>query len=456
MRPHLVVIGGGITGLSAAWTAARHGAGFSDGCDVTVIEREAEAGGKARTHRNGGWLAEGGPAGFLSGRPAIERIIAEAELTDEVVTANKAAAHRFVYFNSALRRVVPNPVGLVTAGLLDVRGALRLLGEPFVPTRRSGPEESVWDFAARRIGAQAADRLVAPMTLGIYAGDAHQLSLPSAFPRMAALESEHGSLVRGLIAKRGRMATGTLTSFRDGLQTLPRELSRRGRFATQTRRAVRALAHDGARWSVSVEGGPALVADAVVIAVEAWAAAPLLDGVAPPSAAALRQFDYPPVTVVSLGFAPGDASGVPNGFGVLITRGEGLRALGNLWDSQFFPSRSPSGHLLLRAMLGGAVDRDAGTLDDEAAVALVRRELARLYGTVAAPVFRHVVRWPRAIPQYTVGHADRVRAVRDGLRAQPGLFIAGSALDGIAFADAAASGVNAAEDALRWLRTTRS
>lgn len=452
MRPHVVVIGGGITGLSAAWTAARLGAGLPDGADVTLLERDAEPGGKARTHRDGDWLAEGGPGGFLSGRPAIERIIEEAGLAGEVITADAAAARRFVYFNGALRRVVATPVGLVRAGLLDVRGAARLCGEPFIATRRSGPEETVWEFAARRIGAQAADRLVAPMTLGIYAGDARQLSLPSAFPRMAALEAEHGSLVRGLIAKRGRMATGTLTTMRRGLQTLPLTLAARGRFATRTGAPALAISRDHAGWRVSIAGDEALRADALIVATEAWAAAPLLAAVAPEASAALNAIYCPPVTVVTLGYPHHAAGAVPLGFGVLITRGEGLRALGNLWDSHFFPSRSPSGHLLLRAMLGGAVDPAAGALDDDAAIALVREEMRRMYGTEAAPAFAHVTRWARAIPQYTLGHATRVRTIRDAIAVHGGLYVAGSALDGVAFADAAASGVTAAEAAVERLR----
>ncbi len=452
MRPHLVVIGGGITGLAAAWTVARSGAGLPDGLQVTVLECDAEVGGKARSHRDGEWLAEDGPGGFLSGRPALERIIREAALDGETVTAAAAAARRFVYFNGALRRVRPSPVGLVRAGLLDVRGALRLLGEPFVARRETGPEESVWEFAARRIGPQAADRLVAPMTLGVYAGDARQLSLPSAFPRMAALEADHGSLVRGLIAKRGRMASGTLTTFRGGLQALPHALAARGRFAVRTGAPVQALSPHGGGWRLGTAHDEPIHADAVIIATEAWAAAPLLDHFATTAADALRDIHCPPVTVVSLGFAPGDTPGVPRGFGVLIARGERIRSLGNLWDSQFFPSRSPSGHLLLRAMLGGAVDPDAGALDDDAAIALVREEGRRLYGTTALPTFTRVVRWPRAIPQYTVGHAQRLQTVRAALAAHRGLFIAGSALDGVAFADAATSGVAAAEAAATWLR----
>ena len=341
---------------------------------------------------------------------------------------------------------------LVRAGLLDARGALRLLKEPFIAARRSGPEESVWGFTARRIGPQAADRLVAPMTLGIYAGDATQLSLPSAFPRMAALEADYGSLVRGLIAKRGRMATGTLTTFRGGLQTLPRALAAHGRFATRTGVSVKALTRDGPRWRVAIDGAEPLHADAVIIATEAWAAVPLVEILAPDAARALRNIDCPPVTVVSLGYSYDAAPGIPVGFGVLIARGERLRMLGNLWDSHVFAARSPAGHVLLRAMLGGAVDPSAGQLDDEAAIDLVRAEVQMIYGTFATPSFTNVVRWPRAIPQYTVGHADRVRTIRNALASHRGLFIAGSALDGVAFADASASGVAAGNEAARLLR----
>lgn len=449
----LVVVGGGITGLAAAWTARRLAVQIPDGLDIVVLEKDHQVGGKARSPMDRGWLLESGPGGFLSGRAELSRLIEDAGLASLATTANAAAARRFIYRAGALREIVPNPVGFARSGILSPAGLLRFLGEPFIPRRREGTEETVWDFAARRLGAEIADRLIMPMTLGIFAGDAKRLSLPAAFPRMHALERDHGSLIRGLIAKRGKTASGTLTSFPEGIETLPRTLAGRGGFSVRCGAAVAAMERDGTGWQVRVEGDATpLVADGVVLAGEPWAMAPLLQPLSAAAAEDLEGIYCPPVTVVGLGYAEPDCPTVPRGFGVLISRGEGYRMLGNLWDSYIFPHRSPDGHVLIRLMLGGAVDPDAGRLSEKEAIALARSEVARMYGITATPRFEHAVRWPRAIAQYELGHLARVSRIEAAVRALGGVVIGGSGLHGVSFADAAVNGVRCGEEVVERLR----
>lgn len=449
----LVVVGGGITGLAAAWTARRLAGQIPDGLDIVVLEKDRQVGGKARSPMDRGWLVESGPGGFLNGRPELTRLIEEAGLAQHATPANAAAARRFIYRAGALREIVPNPVGFARSGILSPAGLLRFLGEPFMPRRRDEADETVWNFAARRLGEEIADRLIMPMTLGIFAGDAKRLSLAAAFPRMHALEREHGSLIRGLIAKRGKTAAGTLTSFPEGIETLPRTLAGRGGFSVRCGAEVAAIARDGAHWQVRVEGDATpLVADGVVLAGEPWAMAPLLRPLSATAAALLDGIYCPPVTVVGLGYASADCPAVPHGFGVLITRGEGYRMLGNLWDSYIFPHRSPDGHVLIRLMLGGAVDPDAGRLSEDEAIGLARTEVARMYGITAMPRFERAVRWPQAIAQYELGHLTRVSRIDTAVRALGGIVIGGSGLHGVSFADAAVSGVRCGEAAVDSLR----
>lgn len=444
----LVVVGGGIAGLAAAWTAQRRAAAVPGGLDVVLLERDAEVGGKARSLDGDGWLVEAGPGGFLDGRPELTQLIAASGLADACLPAAAASARRFIVHGGRMREIVANPVGFARSGLLGPAALLRILGEPFVPARRNGTDETVWAFAARRLGPQVADRLILPMALGIFAGDARRLSLPAAFPRMAALERDHGSLIRALIARRGETRSGPLTSFRDGLQTLPRALARRGGFTVRCNAAVRALVRRDSGWAVVVDGdAEPLPADAVVLAGEPFAMAALLREHDPAAAADLDAIPCPPVAVVALGYGREALAAVPRGFGVLIARGEGFRMLGNLWESYLYPGRSPAGHVLIRAMYGGAVDAEAGALSEDHVLALGRAEVARLYGLTAAPRFQRVVRWPRAIPQYELGHLDRVARIEHAVAALPGLHVAGNGLHGIAFADAAASGVRAGERA---------
>jgi oxygen-dependent protoporphyrinogen oxidase len=456
MTQRLVVVGGGIAGLAAAWAARDAASRRGQALDILVLERDDVVGGKARTHAHDGWLVEGGPSGFLDGRPALERLIEGAGLVAEVVPAGDASKHRFIFREGRMRAVAPNPVSLVLNRMVSPFGMLRMMVEPIVPRGRDQGDETVWAFAARRFGAEVADRLVSPMALGIFAGDARRLSLGSAFPRTAALEQEHGSLIRGMIAKRGRMASGALKSFRGGMQSLPRALAERGGFLVRCRADVHVLQRADKGWRVGVAGDRELVqADAVVLAGEPWATAALLR---PHDSEAAQQLDAipcPAVTVVALGFGAADAARVPAGFGVLIAQAQGFRMLGNLWETNLYPGRGPEGHVLIRAMLGGAVDHDAGAMSESHALALVREEVARMYGITGRPVFEQVVRIPRAIPQYEVGHRDRVASVERALSRLSGLHATGFGLRGVAFADAATDGVNSGERAALELLASR-
>lgn len=444
----LVVVGGGIAGLAAAWTAQRGAAAVPGGLEVVLLERGAEVGGKTRSLDGDGWLVEAGPGGFLDGRAELTQLIDACGLADARLPADAASARRFIFRAGRMREIVANPIGFARSGLLGPAAMLRVLAEPFVPARRDGTDETVWAFAARRLGPQVADRLILPMALGIFAGDAHRLSLPAAFPRMAALERDHGSLIRALIARRGKTSSGRLTSFRDGLQTLPRALAHRGRFTVRCAADVLALVRRGSGWGVVVAGdAEPLPADAVVLAGEPFAMAALLREHDPAAAADLDAIPCPPVAVVALGYGGEALAAVPRGFGVLVARGEGFRMLGNLWESYLYPGRSPAGHVLVRAMYGGSVDAEAGALPEDQLLVLARAEVARLYGLRAAPRYERVVRWPRAIPQYELGHLDRVARIEQAVAALPGLHVAGNGLHGIAFADAAVSGVRAGERA---------
>jgi oxygen-dependent protoporphyrinogen oxidase len=383
----------------------------------------------------------------------------EAGLGERRLVANPAAARRFLVRGGRMRLVPLNPLRFAAAGILGPTGLLRMLAEPLVPRSRLA-DESAWHFARRRLGRQAAERLIAPMVLGVYAGDARRLSLPAAFPRIAALEREHGSLVRGMLQRRAAGQgggpggpAGALTSFPGGVRDLPARLAASDGVEVACRAPVEAVRHDGDSWQVVV-GKQVRQADALVLAGEAWAMAPVLERQSPELSRRLQEIEYPTICVVALGYAAAGATRVPPGFGVLVRRGEGIRMLGCLWDSHLFPDRAPASHVLVRAMLGGAVDAGVARLDDHTLVRLVREELAKLMSLDAPPVFERVIRWPRAIPQYTLGHLDRKAGIEREAARLPGLFLAGNYLAGIAFGKAAAAGVDAAEHACDWLWKT--
>ncbi len=459
----LVVIGGGVSGLAAAHGARAIFGESQERFEVVVLERETRIGGKVRSHDGQGWLVEEGPTGYLDNEPAVDRLVAIAGL--EKVPANEAAARRFIVRGGRMREVHAHPLKLARSGLLSPLGLLRCAAEPLIKRGPSGTDESIFDFAARRCGRQVAERLIAPMVLGVFAGDARRLALRSAFPMMAEMEEQHGSLVRAMLAKRkeakaaGKTAggpsgpSGTLTTFPGGLEALPRALADAPGLDVRCSTEVRDLfpRPDGG-YVLALDGqSESLDADAVVLAGETWASAKVLDAASPTAARALSAVPTPPVAVVALGFGPEALGKVPRGFGVLIPRNESFRILGCLWDTHLFPGRSPEGHLLVRCMLGGAVDTEVGGLYEEELVEIARRDLERLSGINTAPVYRHVTLWKRAIPQYTAGHATRVAAVEKALASLPGVYVAGNGLHGIAFGKAIAAGLAEGERAARFL-----
>ncbi len=471
MNDRLVVIGGGISGLAAAHAASHWARQRGRALEVVVLEQSAEPGGKTRTIDHGDWRIEAGPTGYLDAEPRVDALVEAAGLTK--LRANAAAARRFVMHGGQLREVKPQPLGMARSGLLSPKGLARILREPWVSRPPAGHDQTIWEFAARRLGSEVADRLVAPMVLGVFAGDAKKISLRAAFPLMAQIEDQHGSLIRGLLARRraaararkadGGGATtsrgqggpagprGVLTSFAEGMQALPRALAERGKFQVQLQTAVERVERTPSdTWRLSTTAGP-IDARALVIATEPWSASALLQPLAPGAAELLASIYCPPVVVTALGYGSDALSRVPRGFGLLIPRSERFTSLGCLWDTHIFPDRSPAGHLLVRAMLGGATDPSVADQSDSELLAAVRDDLARMSGIRAAPLHQQLIRWPRAIPQYERGHLERAARVEEQVKTLPGVFLAGNGLHGVSFTKSAVTGLDAGERAAAWL-----
>lgn len=435
----MAIVGGGITGLAAGvWLEHDHGIE-----DVVVLESGDRAGGKVRTEVEDGWVLEWGPQGFLDTVPDTLALAAAVGLGTALVPAAADAAARYIARGGRLRRVPTSPVGFLRSDLLPLGARLRVLGEPFARSRPEGVDESVADFARRRIGPVAADVLVDAMVTGVFAGDARRLSLAATFPKMAAMEAEHGSLTRALVAKlraakrEGRTSSGpagpggTLTTFRDGMEHLPRALASRLGDRLLLGASVERVVRDGASWVL--DGGFGTIrAESVLLTTPAEATARLVESLAPGAAAALESVRTVPVTVVMLGYpsAAGFAHDVA-GFGFLVPRDEPLGILGTLFCHSIFPGQAPEGHVLLRTMVGGAREPDAAALDDDALVARVRAAHRTVLGGDPEPDRAWIARWPEAISQYEIGHPDRIARAEAATRAA-GLELAGSPYRGVA------------------------
>jgi oxygen-dependent protoporphyrinogen oxidase len=437
-----VVIGAGAAGLGAA-----HALRAGD-AEVLVLEAGDAPGGVMQTERLGPWLVERGPNTLTVKAPALG-LLRRLGLEGALVAAAPESRRRAIFHGG---RLEPLPQGLVAAArtpLLSPRGKLRLLAEPFVRRGDAGGE-SVAEFAARRLGAEAAERLLGTFLVGVYAGDERRLGAEAVFPTLAQWERAHGSLARGALAALraggGERGLRGIHSSADGLGGLAAALARGLGESLVLRSRVVGLARDGATWriEVSVPAGPReLRARRVVLALPADAAAALLAPLDAEAAGLLRGIPYAPVVSASLGLAPEDARQPIEGFGFLVPRAAGLRLLGCLFMSRLFPGRAPAGRALLTCMLGGAAWPEAVDAPEDALRAALRDDLARTLGLRGEPEWLATSRWPRAVPQPDRGHPSRVAALRARVAALPGLALAGAYLDGVAVADALASGLRA-------------
>jgi oxygen-dependent protoporphyrinogen oxidase len=410
----IAVIGGGLGGLTAAHALVRAGV------DAHVLEAGSRAGGVIGTSRAGGFVREHAASSFLGGVSRGARALCD-RLGVPVEQASPRARRRWIFIDGKLRALPMSPLELVRSDLLTWRGKLELVREPLRAARAAGTgDESMHAFAARRLGAEAARAIVAPLVTGVYAADAHDISLEAGFPRLAALEAQ-GGIVRGLARAAARGVVGRAFAAVQGKRPAPRPP--RGLWAPRggLQELVDALAaglgprvrlgHPVAR--VEPAGGGTVAIDGetwdgAVLAIPAEDAASI---VAPPELAArLGAFHRAPAAVVYLGFPEGAVPRARDGFGFLVAQGEDVRVLGVVFESVVWSDRAPAGHVLLRCIFGGGRDPGAAELGEAELIAQAARDVARVLEASGAPSHASVVRWRRGVAQYAVGHRDLVRA----------------------------------------------
>jgi oxygen-dependent protoporphyrinogen oxidase len=444
--PTVVIVGGGVSGLSLAYRlqqAAPHVA-------ITLLEKDDRPGGKVCTEAHDGFRVECGPNGFLDSKPTTVALCRDLGLGDRLITASEAAAkNRYLFLRGRLRRLPDSFGSFLRSPVLSWRGKWGLLTERFRAPRRDGGDESIDAFARRRAGDEVADVLADAFVTGIHAGDPKLLSLRATFPRLAELEEHYGSVMKGFAATaRQRRAEarargevyqrpGRMWSFREGLQALIDGLRAGLRSAPLLGAAVRRVERREGQpaWTVCGEGQQRWGADAVVLACPAYEQATILADLDAELAQRVGGIAYNRVAVVALGFREADVPLSLDGFGFLVPQRDGRDLLGVQWCSSIFPDRAPPAAVLLRAMCGGWARADMVGWDDARLLAAVRAELRAAMGVTAEPVFRRIVRWERAIPQYHLGHRERVAGIEARAQRHPGLFLAGNAYRGVALND---------------------
>lgn len=462
----VIIIGGGISGLSTAWLLRAKAQAAGKELDITLLEKEQRLGGKIWSIREEGYICEWGPNGFLDSKPQTLDLCRAIGIEGDLHRSNDNARKRFIFSGGKLHRLPEGGPSFLKSGLISWPGKLRLALEPtpFIAPAPAGVDETLADFGRRRLGKEALDKLIAPMVSGIFAGDPETMSLVSCFPRIAELEREYGGLVRAMImlAKKkkkdiaaGKVVSsaagpgGVLTSFREGIQYLSDTLAASLGGVVRPGSQVVGVGKGADRaYRVRCADGSEMEADLVIAASPAFAVADMLAGLEPGISAVLRQIPYSSMTVICFGYERERVAHPLDGFGYLIPKKEGCSTLGTLWDSSMFERRAPEGKVLLRSMMGGACFPEYIKLSDDEVVARVRRDLQTTMGITAEPSFVRVFRHERAIPQYTVGHGKRLEALDGLLKNQPGLILTGNSYRGIGLNDCVAAAQRASDEAL--------
>jgi oxygen-dependent protoporphyrinogen oxidase len=448
----VLIVGGGISGLACAHALRKAGV------DARLIESSDRPGGAIRTERRDGYLLECGPQSF-SGTAPLHELCAELGIEGNIIQGPPGAP-RYVLVDGRLQQVPMSPPSFFTSDFVNLGTKWTMLRDLLGKSAPPEQDESIAGFVRRKFSAELLDRLVGPFVSGVYAGDPEKLSLRSSFPMLYEAEKTKGSVIRGLMTKprMGPRQRPTLLSFRDGTETLARALSTRLGSAVRSNAEVTRAAFDleggGGKFKLQIQAAgqeEAILTDHLVVATPTYVAGRILRNLNPDFEPLFGAIEYAPVAVVSLGYKRPDIGDALHGFGFLVPRSAGLRVLGTVWNSSLFPDRAPDGHVLLTSFVGGATDPQIKDLSPEQLAALVHRELAPLLrigenasaGRSEPPAYRvtdgrtgsgscfsHVKIYPRALPQYNLGHTERLAAIEGARSKIPNLWLVGNYLSG--------------------------
>jgi oxygen-dependent protoporphyrinogen oxidase len=482
--PHVVIIGGGITGLSTAFYLQRQAQDAGRPLRYTLVERDTRFGGKLLTDTVGQFVVEGGPDSILTQKPWGVQLARDLGLDDQLIGINNLP--RKVAFLShgqprpmpdGMTLIVPTKLGpFLRSPLLSPLGKLRMLLDLVIPARQGDADETLADFIRRRFGEEALLKLAEPLLAGIHNSESERQSLLATFPRLREIELQYGSLIRGMRAQRrpttderrksqieranspsvlspqSSALRSAFVTFKDGIGALADALVRAldGRLINGM--GVATIDHDpeaAQPYQVRLQDGEILNADAVVLTAPAFAAADLVERFQPELAAGMRRIRYVSSGSVSLAFAKREVGAPLDGYGLVIPRTERRRINAVTISSAKFTHRAPDDGVLLRVFVGGSRNPDVAELEDAPLLELARAELRDILGIQAAPLWSRIYRWPRSNPQYDVGHLAHIAALEALCPA--GLYLAGSAYRGVGIPDCARQAKDAAAQVAAYL-----
>ena len=472
----IIIIGGGITGLSAAHRLSELSKDEKGLLDVTLIEARDQLGGVIHTIKQDGFLIDSGPDNFVTAKPWAMALARRLGIASELISTNEAHRSAMVVRNG---KMMPIPEGfllmaptkflpMVTTPLFSLPGKVRMGMELFVPPRRQNGDESLGSFVIRRFGQEALDRLVQPLISGIYTAKPHKLSLRATMPRFLDLETKYRSVIRGMRAegkKRKTSGSGArysmFVTFKEGLHTLIRALEERlshvdFRLGERAAQLEKNPPDNGVPlWKVKLEDGLSVEADGVIIAGPSKHAARLLTAVDADLSRQLSAVGYASSAVVHLAYKRSHIAHPLNAFGCVVPITERRSIIAASFSSVKYAGRAPAGYVLLRAFMGGALQPGIVKQSDNDLIKTARQDLDALLGIATPPQFAIVSRWPDSMAQYDVGHLERVAVMRQRLSRHKGLQVAGNGFEGVGIPDCVRAGERAAEDLLSEIMAQR-
>ncbi|NPV68990.1 MAG: protoporphyrinogen oxidase [Anaerolineae bacterium] len=469
-HPHTVIIGGGISGLSTAWYLEQGLRAAGSDLHYTLLEAGNRWGGKILTETVDGFgsqpfIVEGGPDSFITQKPWALALARELGIGDRVLGTNDSQRKTYVLNHG---RPTPLPDGVllivptrfmpfVRSSLISPLGKLRMGMDLFIPRRKDDSDETLADFIRRRLGQEALDKIAEPLLSGIYNAEAERQSLLATFPRFRALETQHGSLIKGMLAARRQASSKgsapklpLFTTFVGGTSELVDTLVARLNGDLRVNAPVTGIkAASGGRFLVELSTGPALEADVVVLAIPAYISAALVRNFAPEAASLLDSIRYVSTGTISLAYRTADIPNVLKGFGLVIPHSEKRPINAITISSTKFKQRAPEGYTLLRVFFGGSRSPESMAFDDSTLQQVVRSELRALLGIQAAPLFERIYRWHNGNPQYDINHLNLLESIETALPA--GLYLTGSPYRGVGIPDCVHQAQQTAEQVVNFL-----
>ena len=469
-KKKIAIIGGGITGLAAAYELTQQARQTNTQIEIELFERAPELGGKIITKKDDAYLVEGGPDCFIVEKPWALQLIKELGLENELLNTSSGTSGTFVFDNNALHRLPDGVMMMVptkmlpflASKLISWPGKIRMACDVFVPRRKESGDETLASFVRRRLGQEALDKMAEPLIGGIHAGNPENMSLLSTFPRFLEMEQDGGSLIIGMLKRQKKMvemmkkmppATGPKKTFfislNEGLGRLVDELETViGNEKIHCGRKISQLkpTSDG-RWLIEEENHDPITADAVIVTTEAYAAAGLVKNELPRLADLLNEIPYVSSATVSMAFPRLTIPHALDAYGFIVPKIANRRIMAVTWSSIKWDHRAPEGMVLLRAFVGGAQRQELAACGDQEMLNMVKDELSSIMGINSPPEKSWIFRWPQGMPQYVMGHLDRLKAIDTITKEQKGLYLAGAGYRGIGIPDCINQGRQAAAKA---------